>query len=188
MRLRSPVSGPRDRRVLLLFWVSLYRSALLCSLTLFIRNVWTCPLRTRILCSWISFFGLPIKSYSGLRPLVYNKYTLKEPDSRLRPIELLGCKNTKNNWQNKIKLDLDLDSVDSRGRLPLIHEQPSSQKQSHQERESPEPDENSKSMLECLSSWWQVLKEWRRWSRRCSSYGCLLVFAVLVRMLGSFFF
>ena len=47
-------------------------------------------------CSWISFFGLPIKSYSGLRPLVYKKYTLKEPDSRLRPIEVLGCENTKN--------------------------------------------------------------------------------------------
>ena len=31
-------------------------------------------------------------------PLVYKKYTLKEPDSRLRPIELSGC---------KIKLDLD---------------------------------------------------------------------------------
>ena len=30
--------------------------------------------------------------------LVYKKYTLKEPDSRLRPIELSGC---------KIKLDLD---------------------------------------------------------------------------------
>ena len=28
--------------------------------------------------------------------LVYKKYTLKEPDSRLWPIELLGCKNTKN--------------------------------------------------------------------------------------------
>ena len=58
-----------------------------------------CPRRTSWLyciCSWISFFGLPIKSYSGLRPLVYKKYTLKEPDSRLRPIELLGCKNTKN--------------------------------------------------------------------------------------------
>ena len=46
--------------------------------------------------SWVNFFGLPIKSYSGLRPLVYEKYTLKEPDSRLRPIELLGCENTKN--------------------------------------------------------------------------------------------
>ena len=42
---------------------------------------------------WLkNFFGLPIKSYSGLRLLVYKKYTLKEPDSRLRPIELLGCK------------------------------------------------------------------------------------------------
>jgi len=28
--------------------------------------------------------------------LVYKKYTLKEPDSRPRPIELLGCENTKN--------------------------------------------------------------------------------------------
>jgi hypothetical protein len=31
-------------------------------------------------CSWISFFGLPIKSYSGLRLLVNIKYTLKEPE------------------------------------------------------------------------------------------------------------
>ena len=56
--------------------------------------------------------------------------------------------------------------------------------QKRKERETQEPDENSKSTLECLSSWCQVLKEWRR----CSSCGCLLVFAVLVRMLGSFFF
>ena len=34
-------------------------------------------------------------------------------------------------------------------------------------RESQELDENSKSTLECFSSWCQVLKEWRR----CSSYG-----------------
>ena len=58
-----------------------------------------------LFCSWISFFGLPIKSYSGLRPLVYNKYTLKEPDSRLRPIGLLGVWKTPR--INKIKLDLD---------------------------------------------------------------------------------
>ena len=39
--------------------------------------------------------------------------------------------------------------------------------QKRKERETQEPDENSKSTLECLSSWCQVLKEWRR----CSSYG-----------------
>ena len=39
--------------------------------------------------------------------------------------------------------------------------------QKRKERESQELDENSKSTLECFSSWCQVLKEWRR----CSSYG-----------------
>ena len=39
--------------------------------------------------------------------------------------------------------------------------------QKRKERESQELDENSKSTLECFSSWCQELKEWRRWS----SYG-----------------
>ena len=39
------------------------------------KILWVC-----IFCDWISFFGLPIKSYSGLRLLVYKKYALKEPD------------------------------------------------------------------------------------------------------------
>jgi hypothetical protein len=41
-------------------------------------------------CQWISFFGLPIKSYSGLRLVVYKKYTLKEPDSRFTAYRAFG--------------------------------------------------------------------------------------------------
>ena len=41
--------------------------------------------------------------------------------------------------------------------------------QKRKESENQELDENSKSTLECFSSWCQVLKEWRR----CSSYGPL---------------
>ena len=51
--------------------------------------------RLELFYLWISFFGLSIKSYSGLRQLVYKKYTLKGPDSRLRPFELLGCEKRK---------------------------------------------------------------------------------------------
>ena len=54
------------------------------------------PLLILVFCSWISFFGLPIKSYSGLRPLVYKNTHSKNLTRGLRPIELLGCKNTKN--------------------------------------------------------------------------------------------
>jgi hypothetical protein len=74
--------------------------SILCTTTLHLHlhlsRFWVYFVLTWPFCEWIGFFGLPIKSYSGLRPLVYKKYTLKEPDSRLRPIELLGCKNTKN--------------------------------------------------------------------------------------------
>ena len=45
--------------------------------------------------------------------------------------------------------------------------EPTLESRIRKERESQELDENSKSTLECLSSWCQVLKEWRR----CSSYG-----------------
>ena len=42
-------------------------------------------------CQWINFFGLPIKSYSGLRLLVYKNTHSKNLTRGLRPIELLGC-------------------------------------------------------------------------------------------------
>ena len=45
--------------------------------------------------------------------------------------------------------------------------EPTLESRIRKERESQELDENSKSTLECFSSWCQVLKEWRR----CSSYG-----------------
>ena len=83
--------------------------------------------------------------------------------------------------------------MDSRDQLPyilIVHQpdsEPSESRENHtkkltqtlgtteptlesrirKERESQELDENSKSTLECFSSWCQVLKEWRR----CSSYG-----------------
>ena len=64
------------------------------------KILWVC-----IFCDWISFFGLPIKSYSGLRLLVYKKYTLKEPDSRFTAYRAFGVRKAPR--INKIKLDLD---------------------------------------------------------------------------------
>ena len=49
----------------------------------------------------------------------------------------------------------------------LVTTEPTLESRIRKERESQELDENSKSTLECFSSWCQVLKEWRR----CSSYG-----------------
>ena len=55
-------------------------------------------------CQWINFFGLPIKSYSGLRLLVY-KNTHSKNLTRGCGLELLGVWKTPR--INKIKLDLD---------------------------------------------------------------------------------
>ena len=122
-----------------------------------------------------------------MRLLVHKKYTLKEPDSRLRPIELLGCKNTKNKinktrfvqWTRETNCHILIvhqpdsepsESGENHSKKPtqtLVTTEPTLESRIRKERESQELDENSKSTLECFSSWCQVLKEWRR----CSSYG-----------------
>jgi hypothetical protein len=62
-----------------------------------IYNIWLgSGVFFKFFCGWISFFGLPIKSYSGPRTQVWGRWYIKNTHSKnltrgLRPIELLGC-------------------------------------------------------------------------------------------------
>jgi hypothetical protein len=77
------------------------------------------------------FIDKTTKRSFSMRAHIKNTHS-KNLTRGLRPIELLGCKNTR----NKINKTRFVDSgLERPTQLPLIHDQPSSQKQSHQEKE-----------------------------------------------------